>query len=250
MVSGIAGRVKMEGGQADLHARTGTLKVHLMKTYIPRSFFNTLHLPFAIAAQFSLLFQLLIALLCFRHPGQLPSWLYPWLSSTAPLDAYDIVLVDQLSAVVPWIRHLTATRVVFFCHYPYKEVGNSIAKQRAIARGDKGPGMMRAVYRVPLDLFEEATTSKSSRPSTSLEHCTHASPHSGSADKILVNSHFTQRQFQKSFPRLRRVPRVVYPGVDVSLYEHERVKRNIDALGELGTSFCVQNGIRNLCLNT
>lgn len=138
----------------------GTLKVHVTKTYLPRSLFNTLHLPFAIAAQFSLLFQLLIALLCFRHPGQLPNWLYPWLSSVAPLEPYDVVFVDQLSAIVPWIRHLTATRVVFFCHYPDKEVGNSIARQRAIARGQAGPGIMRALYRVPLDLFEEATTSE------------------------------------------------------------------------------------------
>lgn len=145
-----------------------------MKTYIPRSLFNTLHLPFAIAAQFSLLFQLLVALLCFRHPGQLPPWLYPWLSSVAPLEAYDVVFVDQLSAVVPWIRHLTATRVVFFCHYPDKEVGNSIARQRAIARGQSGPGIMRALYRIPLDLFEEATTSElSSSPSFSLAYITY-----------------------------------------------------------------------------
>lgn len=72
---------------------------------------------------------------------------------------------------------------------------------------------------------------------------------SGSSDKILVNSHFTQRQFQKSFPRLRRIPRVVYPGVDVTIYDFDRVKRAANALGELGVAFSVQNGIRNLCLN-
>lgn len=45
----------------------------------------------------------------------------------------------------------------------------------------------------------------------------------GTSDKIMVNSQFTSNQFVKTFYRLARIPRVVYPGIDLSLYEKESV---------------------------
>lgn len=46
----------------------------------------------------------------------------------------------------------------------------------------------------------------------------------GTSDKIMVNSQFTSNQFVKTFYRLARIPRVVYPGIDLSLYETQKIK--------------------------
>jgi hypothetical protein len=75
-------------------------------------------------------------------------------------------------------------------------------------------------------------------------------PHADSSDKILVNSEFTQRQFGKSFPRLRREPRVLYPGIDAEHYDAQGVKQAVDALGELGSASSVRHCIRDLCMGT
>ena len=55
--------------------------------------------------------------------------------------------------------------------------------------------MLRGVYRMPIDAFEEAST--------------------GEADKLLANSEFTAGVFQETFPEMRRRPRVIYPGIEV-----------------------------------
>lgn len=51
----------------------------------------------------------------------------------------------------------------------------------------------------------------------SLTRCT------GTSDKIMVNSHFTSNQFVKTFFRLSRIPRVVYPGIDLSDYDGDKI---------------------------
>ncbi|UZJ54433.1 hypothetical protein CBS101457_003753 [Exobasidium rhododendri] len=184
--------------------RDGTLRVNHVKTGIPRAFLSAFNLPLAIMRQFSLTFQLLIALFAFRFPGAIPRFLYRHLTSLPPLQSFDIFIVDQLSACVPALRILTTTRVIFYCHYPDKEVGNSIARQKAIDRGQSGPGLLRTIYRIPFDMLEELTISTS--------------------DKIMVNSQFTSNQFIKTFHRLARIPRVVYPGIDLSLYETKKIE--------------------------
>lgn len=40
----------------------------------------------------------------------------------------------------------------------------------------------------------------------------------------MVNSQFTSNQFVKTFFRLARIPRVVYPGIDLSVYESDKIK--------------------------
>ena len=59
-------------------------------------------------------------------------------------------------------------------------------------------GQLRSMYRMPVDMIEAATT--------------------GEADKILVNSEFTAQVFAKTFLEMGRLPRVVYPAVDVTAY--------------------------------
>jgi alpha-1,3/alpha-1,6-mannosyltransferase len=97
--------------------------------------------------------------------------------------AYDVVVVDQVSAAVPALRLLTRARVLFYCHFP----------DLLLARPASA---LHALYRAPLDWVEQATT--------------------GAADRVLVNSAFTRRVFASTFLRLtcrQIVPDVLYPAV-------------------------------------
>lgn len=104
---------------------------------------------------------------------------------------YDIFIVDQLSASVPLLRWLTDTRVVFYCHFP-----DLLLSPDRDARGPTG--LVRTLYRAPLDFLEERTTA--------------------SADTILVNSQFTADVFGKTFPNIRENPAVVHPGIDAQAF--------------------------------
>ncbi|KAN0061809.1 Alpha-1,3-mannosyltransferase-like protein [Thecaphora frezii] len=210
--------------------RDGTLKVQVMKTFIPRSLFHSLHLPMAILQQFSLIFQLILSVVLFKYPGTMPRWLARNLTSSPPIPAFDLFFIDQLSAGIPWIKILLATRILYYCHFPDKDIGNSIAMQKAIARGQSGPSIFRKVYRLPLDLLEESTTDY--------------------ADKILVNSDFTSKQFVKSFYRLRRQPRTLYPGVDVHALKAENVQVELDKLIDAAVGDRLKNAIIDLCCST
>ncbi|EST05537.1 Glycosyl transferase, family 1 [Kalmanozyma brasiliensis GHG001] len=190
--------------------RDGTLKVQVMRTCIPRSVFGWFHLPCAILQQMSLVFQLILAILLFNFPGTLPRFVARRLTSSPPIPGFDLFFFDQLTAGIPWLKILLATRVVYYCHFPDKEISNSIAMQKAHARGESGPSIFRKFYRLPFDLFEEGTTDY--------------------ADKILVNSEFTAAQFVKSFFRLRRQPRVCYPGVDYQNFESDKVEQAVKRL--------------------
>ncbi|PWN49786.1 UDP-Glycosyltransferase/glycogen phosphorylase [Violaceomyces palustris] len=207
--------------------RDGSLKVHVMRSYLPRSIADSFHLPLAIARQMSLVFQLILSITLFNYPGTLPSFLWPALTSAQPTQPFDLYFIDQLSAGIPWLKIVTSTRVIYYCHFPDKDVGNSIAMQRAIARGQSGPSALRKLYRIPLDLFEEGTTDY--------------------ADKILVNSEFTSKQFQKSFFRLNRQPRVLYPGIDHDEYTPERVSEKLRELEEDAGGDRIKAAVTQLC---
>ncbi|CAO1619312.1 unnamed protein product [Parajaminaea phylloscopi] len=211
--------------------RDGTLKVHLMRTHIPRSLLGCFHSIFSIFQQLSLVYQLLLSLLIFQYPGTLPQGVFKRLSSAPPMQPFDVIFMDQQSVGVPWIKLLSFTRVVFYCHFPDKELSNTIAQQRAIARGDSGPSVFRKLYRFPLDLLEEGTIDY--------------------ADKIMVNSEFTQQHFIKSFYRLRRAPRVVYPGIDLSAYDEATIKVSAKKLlGGESAPTSVQRGIHDIVAGT
>ncbi|SNX84370.1 related to alpha-1,3-mannosyltransferase alg2 [Melanopsichium pennsylvanicum] len=190
--------------------RDGTLKIQVMRTRIPRSLLGCFHLPCAILQQMSLVFQLILAIMLFNYPGTLPNFVSNRLTSSPPIPGFDLFFFDQLPAGIPFLKILLSTRVIYYCHFPDKDIGNSIAMQKAHARGESGPSVFRKVYRLPFDLFEEGTTDY--------------------ADKILVNSEFTSAQFVKSFFRLRRQPRVCYPGVDYEQFEPNKVEENVTRL--------------------
>ncbi|KAJ4762862.1 hypothetical protein LUZ62_073237 [Rhynchospora pubera] len=103
--------------------------------------------------------------------------------------SFDVVLVDQVSVVIPLLRIKQSTKVVFYCHFP----DLLLAKHTT---------MLRKLYRKPIDTIEEVTT--------------------GMADLILVNSNFTANTFATTFSSLNRKgikPSVLYPAVSLGQFD-------------------------------
>ena len=196
--------------------RNGALRVVHAQTRMPRSILHKFHLPMAILQQLSLVMQVLVAThgagLARTYPA-----LYRALTHIDPQACPDVFVLDQLPVAIPLLKLLCGRRVVYYCHFPDKEISAALARQR----GDHGlRAMVRRLYRLPLDVLEEATTK--------------------AADRILVNSHFTAAHFRRVFPHIVCRPRVVYPAVDEleytpqqvqqALVEYERSCQDADAL--------------------
>ncbi|CAN6276749.1 unnamed protein product [Urochloa humidicola] len=104
--------------------------------------------------------------------------------------SFDVILVDQVSVVIPLLKLKASTKIVFYCHFP-----DLLLAQHTT--------MLRRLYRKPIDMIEEATT--------------------GMADLILVNSKFTAATFARTFRGLHArgfEPGVLYPAVSVEQF-HE-----------------------------
>nr|CAB3488078.1 unnamed protein product [Digitaria exilis] len=103
---------------------------------------------------------------------------------------FDVILIDQVSVVIPLLKLKAASKIVFYCHFP-----DLLLAQHTT--------MLRRLYRKPIDMIEEATT--------------------GMADLILVNSKFTAATFARTFRDLHArgiEPGVLYPAVSVEQF-HE-----------------------------
>ncbi|KIK03979.1 glycosyltransferase family 4 protein [Laccaria amethystina LaAM-08-1] len=155
--------------------RDGRLRVHYVVPPVPRSLGGKFHILFAHARQLHLTAHLL-------RPG-------------AP--TYDVYFVDQLSTCVPFLRAVGHTRVVFYCHFPDKLLANGAFIEGNLVK--KRVGLLKRLYRLPMDWLEEITTSQ--------------------ADIILANSKFTARIFKIYFPSIPENPGVVYPGINISTYD-------------------------------
>jgi alpha-1,3/alpha-1,6-mannosyltransferase len=154
-------------GRCFEETRTGGFTVTVAGNWFPRHVFGRL---LALCAYIRcVLVALHIALRCRRG---------------AP--AYDAVVVDQVSAVVPFLKLLLpGARVAFYCHFP----DLLLAQRRS---------WLKRAYRAPLDAVEQSTT--------------------GMADLLLVNSGFTRQVFADTFARLHARgarPDVLYPAVAV-----------------------------------
>ncbi|EJT49211.1 glycolipid mannosyltransferase [Trichosporon asahii var. asahii CBS 2479] len=128
------------------------------------------------------------------------------LNPLAPLPAFDVFVVDQQSVCVPFLRLLTGTPVVFYCHFPDKLLsgGWQITFGDEVNLSRNSGGLLKKAYRWPIDTLEEWTT----------------------ADVILANSKFTSRVYSAAFSSLRkRQPSVVYPCIDVDAYQGSSVRK-------------------------
>ncbi|EUC66058.1 glycosyltransferase family 4 protein [Rhizoctonia solani AG-3 Rhs1AP] len=172
-------------GHAFEETTNGTLTVRYIEPPLPRHIFGSLHILLAILRQIHLVISLLFLV---YFGGE---------------KAYDVFLVDQLSACVPLLRWGMQKRVVFYCHFPDKLLADGTVAAVEGVQATKGKGgvksLVKKLYRLPVNWVEEVTTKQ--------------------ADVILANSNFTSRVFKHSFPSIKTDPVVVYPGINISAYE-------------------------------
>ena len=69
--------------------------------------------------------------------------------------SYDVYFVDQLSTCIPFLRTFAHTRVLFYCHFPDKLLAEGAYVEGQMKRGSS----LKRLYRLPMDLLEEVTTS-------------------------------------------------------------------------------------------
>ncbi|KDE03721.1 hypothetical protein MVLG_05791 [Microbotryum lychnidis-dioicae p1A1 Lamole] len=202
-------------GRSFEETRNGTLKVHVLGAWlVPRSFLARFKVVCAMLRQLHLTFSFLLACLLYHLSGLplLSSLLLPetkpfsssadW-SPLRQLAPFDVVVVDQLSTAIPLLRWFGQNRIVFYCHFPDLLLSPSRPASSTANDPRKEPPWtiareIRSMYRKPIDTLEQETT--------------------GQADKIVVNSEFTGQVFVTTFRTMGRVPRVVYPAVDVKAY--------------------------------
>ncbi|GAA5905126.1 GDP-Man:Man(1)GlcNAc(2)-PP-dolichol alpha-1,3-mannosyltransferase [Sporobolomyces salmoneus] len=201
-----------KSGRSFEETRNGSLKVHVLGNSIfPRSFFGSFTIICAILRQLHLAAQFLLAQAFFHLSSTLLFRAFvlpndiPFISSNdwsirRQLEPFDVIVVDQLSTAVPFLRWWGFNRVVFYCHFPDQLLapGSNFVPDPRGPRGFSLKGEITAFYRIPVDHVEMMTT--------------------GEADKILVNSDFTSEIFTKTFKELNRIPRTVYPAVDPEAY--------------------------------
>lgn len=141
----------------------GHFPVTVYGDFLPRNIFNRLY---AVCAYLRCLY-VAICMVLFWPP-------------------FDVVIVDQVSVVVPVLKWKKASKILFYCHFPDMLLAKSTTR-------------LRKLYRKPIDWLEETTT--------------------GQADHVLVNSEFTLTTFAKTFTALHRKgikPSILYPAVDMS----------------------------------
>ena len=106
---------------------------------------------------------------------------------------YDIIFVDQVSAVIPFLKLKKNAKVVYYCHYP----------DLLLAQNKTRPSLIKEKYRMVIDWFESITTAN--------------------CDELLVNSKFTKSVVLKTFPFLKQMPflepKVVYPAINTKQYQ-------------------------------
>ena len=80
------------------------------------------------------------------------------LNPLSPLKRFDVFIVDQQSVCVPLLRLVSGSRVVFYCHFPDKllSAGWTIGENGKSVRREGG--LLRRIYRWPVDKLEEWTT--------------------------------------------------------------------------------------------
>eukprot|EP00249_Psilotum_nudum_P014200 c24717_g1_i1 orf=146-1396(-) len=105
--------------------------------------------------------------------------------------SFDVVLTDQVSAVIPFLK-CRSSKVIFYCHFPDLLLAQHTTR-------------LRKFYRWFIDWLEEKTT--------------------GMADCVLVNSQFTAATFNTAFKSLHAKgirPTILYPAVDVEQFAIDR----------------------------
>ncbi len=144
---------------ADIHEHG--LSVQVIGSWLPASLFGRLKLPCALLRMTWLGLRLRLA-----------------------RTSADLLVVDLVSHLLPWLRTGHFGRTLFYCHYP------------DLLMNMPG-GSLYQWYRRPWNRLEVGGLA--------------------AADEVMVNSRFTGRVFGDTFPELEADgPRIVYPGIDTA----------------------------------
>ena len=111
----------------------GTLKIHHLQAPFPRSIGGRFHILMAHLRQAQLSLNML-----------------------QQMEEYDVFFVDQLTTCLPFIKYMAAKRAVFYCHFPDKLLADGEYVDNPQGRPKKG--LIKSIYRFPMDLFEERMT--------------------------------------------------------------------------------------------
>lgn len=97
----------------------------------------------------------------------------------------DVFIVDQVSACIPILKWCSSSKTLFYCHFP-----DMLLTQRVT--------LLKTLYRKPLDWLEGWSTSI--------------------ADKIFVNSKFTEGIVKLTFPQISDCD-ILYPSLNFEKFE-------------------------------
>ncbi|KAG8217139.1 alpha-1,3-mannosyltransferase ALG2 [Butyriboletus roseoflavus] len=157
--------------------RDGTLHVRHVVSPFPRAWHGKFHILFAHVRQLHLTLTQFL------------------LRSTAP--EYDVFFIDQLSTCIPLLRMFSGKRVLFYCHFPDKLLAHGAFVEGPFQK--RNVGMLKTLYRCPMDWLEEVTTRQS--------------------DTLVANSKFTARITTAHLSSITLTPKVVYPGINIKAYQ-------------------------------
>lgn len=132
---------------------SGTLRVHNVKPPFPRAVRGKFHILLAHLRQLHLTSHLILS-----SPSKTASTSKtrnP--NETSIAKQHDVYFVDQLSTCVPLLRLFAGRRVVFYCHFPDKLLANGEFSEDVGKMRMRG-GLLKRVYRMPMDWVEEVTT--------------------------------------------------------------------------------------------
>uniref|UniRef100_A0A6B2E8G2 Alpha-1,3/1,6-mannosyltransferase ALG2 n=1 Tax=Phlebotomus kandelakii TaxID=1109342 RepID=A0A6B2E8G2_9DIPT len=180
--------------------RNGTLSVQTVGDWLPRSIFGKFS---AFCAYLRMIYAAFYTVLV--------------VSKSEKIDA---IFCDQISLGIPILRLARNTpKILFYCHFPDQ-------------LQTKPGGVLKRIYRAPLNYLEEMTT--------------------GMADRVLVNSKFTRRIFKSTFRRLSLDPDVLYPSLNTQFFDsppqHDDISSQIPSKSFIFLSINRFERKKNLCL--
>lgn len=158
--------------------KSGRFQVNVVGEWIPRSIFGKCQ---ALCAYFRMMYLALV---------------YIIFMSDRETDVY---YVDQIPVAIPFLTW-TDKQVIYYCHHP------------DLLASPPG-GILKKLYRVPLDWFEYKCSSL--------------------ANVILVNSEYTASVFRKTFPNVAKSLQVLYPTIAESYQNTVAQMKTPKAISEL-----------------
>ncbi|XP_073959710.1 alpha-1,3/1,6-mannosyltransferase Alg2 [Choristoneura fumiferana] len=103
-----------------------------------------------------------------------------------PVEEPTLIFCDLISLCIPFLKMARGPfRVIFYCHHPDKLLSSE-------------GGLLKKLYRAPLNWLEELTTSK--------------------ADQVLVNSKYTARVYKDAFKNIKELPDICYPSINTEFF--------------------------------